>query len=56
MYPIVTHWAWDGNGWLLTGVTYTADNVTMAVTYQVFSLADHSTFISYNMMHIKGDM
>ena len=35
MYPIVTHWAWDENGWLYKGVEYTKDNVTMTVAYQV---------------------
>ncbi|XP_022778288.1 ammonium transporter 1 member 3-like, partial [Stylophora pistillata] len=34
VYPVVTHWAWDGNGWLATGLKYTKDNVTMSVTYQ----------------------
>ena len=43
VYPIVTHWAWDENGWLYVGVEYTKDNVTMAVTYQV---SCHSTCIS----------
>jgi len=37
VYPIVTHWAWDENGWLYVGVEYTKDNVTMAVTYQDFA-------------------
>ena len=35
MYPIVTHWAWDSNGWLYVGVDFTKDNVTMNVAYQV---------------------
>ena len=35
VYPIVTHWAWDENGWLYKGVEYTKDNVTMTVAYQV---------------------
>ncbi|XP_022793779.1 putative ammonium transporter 1 [Stylophora pistillata] len=37
VYPVVTHWAWDGNGWLATGLKYTKDNVTMSVTYQDFA-------------------
>ena len=35
VYPVVTHWAWDGNGWLYKGVDYTKDNVTLSVTFQV---------------------
>ncbi|CAH3160543.1 unnamed protein product [Pocillopora meandrina] len=37
VYPIVTHWAWDENGWLYKGVEYTKDNVTMTVAYQDFA-------------------
>ncbi|XP_022793819.1 putative ammonium transporter 1 [Stylophora pistillata] len=37
VYPIVTHWAWDGNGWLYKGVEYTKDNVTMSIAYQDFA-------------------
>ncbi|RMX43323.1 hypothetical protein pdam_00014952 [Pocillopora damicornis] len=37
VYPVVTHWAWDGNGWLATGLQYTKDNITMSVTYQDFA-------------------
>ncbi|KAL9955945.1 hypothetical protein ACROYT_G037351 [Oculina patagonica] len=37
VYPTVTHWAWDENGWLYAGLEYTTDNVTMAVTYQDFA-------------------
>ena len=32
LYPIVAHWAWDGNGWLYKGVTYDDGG---AITYQV---------------------
>ena len=32
LYPIVAHWAWDGNGWLYKGVTYEDGG---AITYQV---------------------
>ena len=32
LYPVVTHWAWDGNGWLFKGVTYDDDK---SITYQV---------------------
>ena len=35
LYPVVTHWAWDANGWLFVGVDYIKDNVTMNITYQV---------------------
>ena len=38
VYPIVTHWAWDGNGWLYVGVDYTKDGVTRTVSYQVSCL------------------
>ncbi|XP_029185177.2 putative ammonium transporter 1 isoform X1 [Acropora millepora] len=31
VYPIVTHWAWDTNGWLLSGINYSPGE---AVTYQ----------------------
>lgn len=34
VYPIVTHWAWDSNGWLYKGVTYSNGE---AVTYQDFA-------------------
>lgn len=37
VYPIVTHWAWDSNGWLYVGVDFTKDNVTMNVAYQDFA-------------------
>ncbi|XP_027047257.1 putative ammonium transporter 1 [Pocillopora damicornis] len=37
VYPVVTHWAWDGNGWLYKGVDYTKDNVTLSVTFQDFA-------------------
>lgn len=33
LYPIVTHWAWDVNGWLYKGVTYDEG----AITYQDFA-------------------
>lgn len=34
VYPIVTHWAWDSNGWLGSGVTYSSGDT---VTYQDFA-------------------
>lgn len=37
VYPIVTHWAWSDEGWLLEGVSYTSGNVTEAITYQDFA-------------------
>lgn len=33
VYPIVTHWAWDGNGWLASGIEYDSG----AIAYQDFA-------------------
>lgn len=37
LYPVVSHWAWDVNGWLFIGAEYTKDNVTRTVTFQDFA-------------------
>ncbi len=50
VYPTVTHWAWDENGWLYAGLEYTTDNVTIAVTYQVFC-SYHLYFVGVCCLH-----
>lgn len=37
LYPVVTHWAWDENGWLYKGAEYNNGNETLSVTYQDFA-------------------
>ena len=35
IYPVVTHWAWADEGWLLQGGTYIIDGKSVNIGYAV---------------------
>ena len=35
IYPVVTHWAWADEGWLLKGGTYIIDGKSVNIGYAV---------------------
>ena len=35
IYPVVTHWAWTDEGWLLNGATYDIDGKSVKIGYSV---------------------
>jgi len=37
IYPIVTHWAWHGNGWLYAGLEFEHEGETLTAAYMDFA-------------------
>ncbi|XP_045176658.1 putative ammonium transporter 1 [Mercenaria mercenaria] len=37
IYPVVTHWAWSEEGWLVNGDTYEIDGETVSIGYNDFA-------------------
>jgi ammonia channel protein AmtB len=35
IYPVVTHWAWSDEGWLVNGDTYEIDGEIVTIGYNV---------------------
>ena len=53
IYPVVTHWAWADEGFLVNGAIYDIDGVPTTIGYQVHNWTASSEFGTYRLCELR---